>query len=144
MRIYWIRSMMAGALLLMFTACGGGGAGLSDEQKALNMIVEYADKGENPPTLETYVTLKITGVNGGNLDAINILIAGKIPSQVDSREEIQQIVDGYQTPDEVYGKKGTHEISRYVEQATGDSIVYYPSDIATMLPKIIGRILTSS
>ena len=76
MRKNILHYLLAGILLLMFTACGGGSAtgGATDEQKALDRIANYVHNGGEAPEVSDYQTLHITGVTEENVDIVNQLI----------------------------------------------------------------------
>jgi hypothetical protein len=64
----------------------------------LELFTAYAQSnGSNatPPSLEDYEAVGVTGVRKETIDAINALISDHTADQVDSRAEIQAIVDGY-------------------------------------------------
>jgi len=70
-----IRYFLWSLIILILTACGGGGdSAVTAEQQALDRIRIYVSTGESPPTLETYTTLHISGVTLENIDEINSLI----------------------------------------------------------------------
>ncbi len=69
---------------------------------ALEKIRHYADsKGAtSPPTGADYAALGVTGVTGENLAAVNVLVASKKREEVDSRKEVQALVNGLMSEEE--------------------------------------------
>ncbi len=70
---------------------------IAKREKALALIMAYASDSTHAPapTLETYRDLSITGINETNLDAINKIVAGLTPEDVDTIRELLAIVDGH-------------------------------------------------
>ncbi len=94
---------------------------------ALEVFRAYAaSNGANghPPSQADYEALGITGVTDANRAAINDLIAGKVPTQVDSQGEIQGIVGGY-VPD-----PDPNTITRYPSVGLDNKqVAYYRQDL---------------
>ena len=69
---------------------------LSGLVTAVATIVSYADdKAQAVPTLTQYTAAGITGVTATNLDAINSAIDANTAAGVDTKAELQAIVDAY-------------------------------------------------
>lgn len=91
----------AGPLLLtnLIPALAGLGVasaltGLSDNVVALNKIAAYADDNSNPqPTVEDYKAAGVTGVHNSNLAVINSAVDALVGAQVDSKSELQGVID---------------------------------------------------
>ena len=67
-------------------------------EAAIEKIRAYANGSGNPPNTEDYEALGVTGVTDTNIDAINALLVGRGANEVDSKGEVQTIVDGYAPP----------------------------------------------
>jgi hypothetical protein len=71
-------------------------AELSALVTAVATIVSYADDTTQAvPTLAQYAAAGVTGVNVGNLDAINSAVDANAATGVDTKSELQAIVDAY-------------------------------------------------
>jgi len=110
-RISFLGSLaVAGSLFL--SGCGGGGSSgttelstaasailedstLSDATTlAIQKIMAWAEDQSNPePTVQDYIDAGISGVTEDNLDEINDLVASLDPEDVDTAEEIQNILE---------------------------------------------------
>lgn len=63
---------------------------------AVATIVSYSDSNtQAAPTLVTYSNAGLTGVTSANLSAINSAIDANAPSGVDTKSEVQAIIDSY-------------------------------------------------
>lgn len=85
--------------VLVLTACGGSSSSDSNtkiDQQALNTISEYAktDGSASAPSLQDYLDAGVSGVTSTNLANINQTIKALNEEDVDTREEIQTILDG--------------------------------------------------
>ena len=98
------KMLLLASIILLFTACAGGGGSSSDSTVSVNpetpqtiaidKIMAYANDNTQPaPTLLTYNTAGVVGVTSENVDDINNIVASLSPSDVDTTEEIQKIVD---------------------------------------------------
>lgn len=91
----------AGPLLLSNLIPAVAGIGLasaltsiSDSEAALKKIAAYADDNSNPkPTAEDYAAAGVTGVNNSNLGVINNAVDNLLGSQVDTKTELQAVID---------------------------------------------------
>ena len=98
-----IKIFLVLSTVLFFTACGGGGSSdggatpVSTETPqtiAIDKIKSYAgDSSEPVPTIDDYFDVGVTGVTEENIDDINSLITSLSEEDVDTKEEIQVIVD---------------------------------------------------
>jgi len=81
--------------LLLFTACGEGSGGDDPTAKdvAIAHIIEYAENGGTPPTLQDYLDAGVTGVTEDNLDDINEVVENLTEEEVDTTQEIQALAD---------------------------------------------------
>ncbi len=91
-------------MVIFFTACGGGGSGGSSSDVtvipdnpqtiAIDKIKAYADNDtQSVPTIEDFNDAGVVGVTVDNIDDVNDVIEGLTPGDVDTKEEIQQIVN---------------------------------------------------
>jgi len=87
-------------MVVFFTACGGGGGEtptvISDNPQtiAMDKIKAYADNNtQSVPTIEDYVDAGVVGVTSDNIADVNEVVSGLTSSDVDTKEEIQKIVD---------------------------------------------------
>jgi hypothetical protein len=70
---------------------------LSGLVTAIATIVSYAeDKTQAAPTLAQYTAAGITGVTAANLDAMNSAVDANTAASVDTKAELQSLVDTYQ------------------------------------------------
>lgn len=83
--------------VIFLTACGGktGSNESTSQELAINKISQYAENGASIPTLQDYNDADITGVTQGSLLQINALIELLGAKDVDTKDEIQAIVDRY-------------------------------------------------
>ncbi len=95
-----IKMLLLTSMVILFTACGGGSSGgttvtIDDPQlAAMSIIKAYANDSTNrTPTVLTYKAAGVTGVTDENIDEVNEVVASLTPSDVDTPEEIQKIVD---------------------------------------------------
>lgn len=85
-------------------------------QAALVLIAAYAGTG-TAPTAQTYTDALVTGVNAGNLAAINLLIAAATSANSDTTVEIQAIVTAQAT--------ALSTITAYAAGSTALSVAQY-------------------
>lgn len=93
-------------VILLFTACGSNGTNTtianlpSEQQTAINKIIEFALNGQPIPTIEDYATAGVVGVIDTNIAQINEVVANLTQEEVDTTEEIQQLLSelGVVTP----------------------------------------------
>ncbi|WP_294952323.1 immunoglobulin-like domain-containing protein [Sulfurovum sp.] len=86
---------------LFLTACSGGNGStntiasttLTNQQKAIQTIAEYAQNGENTPTVKDYTDAGVKGVTQNNLAQINAAVKALTYDDVDTRAEIQALFD---------------------------------------------------
>ena len=90
-----IKLLFLASMVILFTACGGGGGnGDTPQTIAIDKIEAYANNNTNPaPTVQDYKDAGVTGVTAENLDDVNSVVASLTPGDVDTKEEIQKIVD---------------------------------------------------
>ncbi len=81
----------------MLSACGGGNSTkpLTTQDQAIEKIATYAKNGASPPKLKDYEEAGLTGINEDNLEALNNIVKGLIYSDVDTKEELQAILDKF-------------------------------------------------
>ncbi len=77
------------------TACGGGGDDptANEQQMAIESIANYAQNGQLAPTVEDYENAGVTGVTEENLAQINAAVESLNYEDVDTKEEIQALLD---------------------------------------------------
>jgi len=90
----WIKWLLVAIMAMVITGCGGGGGGeLSAQQKAINLIVAYAESNgtTEAPDADDYAAAGVA--NSGELDvvALNNYIRGLDDEDVDTSPEIQDI-----------------------------------------------------
>ena len=93
-KLHYLLMIVTSSLLL--SGCGGGGSTSpesSSEESAIERIYQYAQDENTAPTVQDYLDAGITGVTEENLDTINMTIATLTPEEVDTRDELQAIVD---------------------------------------------------
>lgn len=97
--------VMIGSSVLMVTTINSDN-GPSAQDQALSNIKDYAQRNANnnsnqssgsAPTLDTYTTAGIRGVNKDNIKAINNILESAIITgdSVNSKDKLQEIVDSY-------------------------------------------------
>ena len=96
----WLIGGALGAVALGVGASGGGGssddAAPAADVVALEMIKKFANDSSQPaPQVKDYSSAGITGVNAGNLAAMNNAIENAAATSVDSKDEVQNIVNAY-------------------------------------------------
>ena len=87
----------------LLSGCGGGGSGSNNSMTtsssediadiAIDHIVQYAQNNSHAPSIQDYIDAEVTGVTEDNLEEVNAVIAGLTKEDVDTKEEIQAIVD---------------------------------------------------
>ena len=79
---------------LVLSACGGGGASSTSlKEKALEKITAYAENGSAPePLLQDYINAGITGITNENIGDINLLVESHNAEDVDTTEELYDLV----------------------------------------------------
>ncbi|WP_295421695.1 hypothetical protein [Sulfurovum sp.] len=91
--IQWFLAIVA---IFVLTACGGGGSSTPTvKELAIEKISKYAQNGIEAPTLQDYNDAGITGVTQGSLLQVNTLIELLETKDVNTKDEIQAIVDRY-------------------------------------------------
>jgi len=94
-----IHSAILFLTFILFTGCGGGSgttqASEQDEstQNAIRIIYTYTQNKDHVPTVADYIEAGIIGVNDENIDQVNALVAERTKEEVDTKEEIQKLVD---------------------------------------------------
>jgi hypothetical protein len=74
----------------------GGLVALQSLVSAVASIVSYADSNTNAaPTVATYANAGLTGVTSVNLGAINSAIDANVPTGVDTKTEMQSLINAY-------------------------------------------------
>lgn len=74
----------------------GGLVALQSLVSAVASIVSYADSNTNSaPTVATYANAGLTGVTSVNLGAINSAIDANVPTGVDTKTEMQSLINAY-------------------------------------------------
>ena len=92
--------MLGGLGLLALGGAGGGGGGSggtsANVTTLLNKVSAYADDNtKSAPELADYEGIGITGVKATNLSAINSAVDALSGTKVDSKDELQAVVDAY-------------------------------------------------
>jgi hypothetical protein len=93
--------MLGGLGLLALGGAGGGGGGGSGATSAsvtalLNKVSAYADDNtKSAPELADYEGIGITGIKATNLSAINSAVDALSGTKVDTKDELQVVVDAY-------------------------------------------------
>lgn len=91
------------SLSVAVASCGGGKSesNSSAQEVAIETIANYAKNAGLAPTLQNYIKAGVNGVNAENLEKINNKIFELTYEDVDSKEEIQAILDelGIDIPD---------------------------------------------
>ena len=83
-------------LMAVFVAsCGGGQtkSGSSTKNEAIEKIANYAKNAGLAPTIEDYVNAGVSGVDAENLEIINNKVSGLHYEDVDTKQEIQALLD---------------------------------------------------
>lgn len=84
------------AMVILLSACGGSSSSsteLTTEEKAIELIIEYAENGGDKPTIQDYLDAGATGVNASNIDQINAIATTLTADDVDTKEDIQKLID---------------------------------------------------
>ena len=69
---------------------------------ALNVIEDYAQDGSNTvPTLEDYEAAGVVGVTEDNLDYVNAAVEAKVAVDVDTKEELQALINSVDSVESV-------------------------------------------
>ncbi len=94
-----ITLLLATLMLLILTACGGGDTPSSPttpttQERAIDKIEAYAQGTGSAPSVQDYLDAGVTGVTADNLNEINAVVAGLTQEDVDTKEEIQALVNG--------------------------------------------------
>jgi len=84
--IFWMIAVM-----LLATSCNDNQP--STQQIAISKVANYAQNGNQAPTIQDYIHAGVGGVNADNIDAINAFIVGLVYEDVDTVEEIQAIIN---------------------------------------------------
>ncbi len=118
------------AMIFLVTGCGDNAyidrGGEAQTFVSMHIIENYANDNSNPaPTVETYTTAGVSGVNAENIEQVNSIVDAFIGVDVDTPEEVQHIADL------VNGKKGA------LEAFLPKQISKIPTDIiATLHPAV--------
>lgn len=94
-----LKMLLLSSLVMLFTACGGGSSTSTElpvdlQAEAISKITLYADDPTQPvPTVEDYADAGVEGVTLENIDDVNSVVASLTSSDVDTVEEIQQVVN---------------------------------------------------
>lgn len=89
----WIRFVVALMVLLVLSSCDGKKYTL--KELSIQKIAGYAQSGEILPTVQDYIDAGVNGVDESNIDAINNYILELTYQDVDTKEEIQAIIDKF-------------------------------------------------
>ena len=80
----------------VMTACDYNGANATSETIAHNNIVTYAKNGKIIPTQQDYADIGVKGIdNEESLAEINEIVEGSEVNEVDTTEEIQDLVNAF-------------------------------------------------
>ncbi len=81
--------------IFMLSACGGENStkSLTEQDQAIEKIATFAKFGATKPKLKDYQEAGLTGVNEDNLEALNNIVKGLVYTDVDTKEELQAILD---------------------------------------------------
>jgi hypothetical protein len=89
-----IKLIVAGMFIVLLTACNSSTHTVSDVRKAaIEFISDYAENGGEAPTLQHYIDAGVQGVDESNLEEINAVVEGLIKEDVDTLEEVQNLVN---------------------------------------------------
>ena len=93
-KVEWMKWLIVIVAAVMFTACGGGDTVLTDQQKALDLIVTYAeDNSSTRPTADDYqkAGIDLNGVDADEFsDYLALLHTGGL-----SKADIEKIADDW-------------------------------------------------
>jgi len=79
------------AVMLIATSCNDNQP--STQQIAISKVANYAQNGNQAPTIQDYIDAGVGGVNADTIDDVNGLILGLEREDVDTATEIQAIID---------------------------------------------------
>lgn len=104
-----LKWFLTSVTIVTLTACGGGSGGDSSSAEtpstiATDKIMAYANDQTQPiPTVKDYTDAGVTGVTAENITDINDIVASLKKEDVDTKEEIQTIVEelGINLPDTI-------------------------------------------
>ncbi len=72
---------------------------------AIDKITAYAKDGTPVPTLQDYLDAGVTGMTEANLDEMNEIVSNLTPDEVDTKEEIQEIINNIGTEGGILTKR---------------------------------------
>jgi hypothetical protein len=98
-KIIWI--VLSIATIILSSGCGSSGNSSSRKNTstsasiAIEVIKSYAQDENNPiPTIKDYIDVGVIGVTDENLDELNTLVSTLEVEDVDTKEELNEIVSG--------------------------------------------------
>lgn len=104
-----IKLFILGASIMLLTACGGSSNIVTEpttEELAFEKIEAYATSGEVTPSVQEYIDIGVSGVSEDNLADINEVVENLTAEDVDTKEEVQALVDALPEVIPNYSVKG--------------------------------------
>ena len=96
MKFGFMKWLLMGFAVVMLSGCGGGSSsgGSHPQDTAIAQIKAYAQNGGEAPSADVYKAAGVTGVDAGNINEINAVVAGLTEADVDTPAKIQSLVNG--------------------------------------------------
>jgi len=90
----YTKLVLASSIALILSACGGSSSNANTtKEQAINHIETYAQNGATAPTVQDYTNAGVTGVTTANIANINEIVENLTAPEVDTVEEIQNLVN---------------------------------------------------
>ncbi len=84
-----IHGCILGLGILILLGCGGSSSTNTDNDSQ-DRVINYINSSQNPPSVEDYLNLNISGVNETNLNEVNLLLDSL---NITETEEIQEVIN---------------------------------------------------
>jgi len=95
----YTKLVLASSMALILSACGGSSSKTPNvKEQAIDNIEAYAQNGGTAPTVQDYTNAGVTGVTTANIANINEIVENLTAPEVDTTEEIQNLINTTVTP----------------------------------------------